>query len=85
MEQAGTGWSMTQEYLGLLRAKLNLLNKIVIDFIWGFVCFSLSRVRLFCDPMDCSPPGPPVHGISQTRIVEWVAISPSRGSSQPRD
>ena len=38
-----------------------------------------------CDPMDCSPPGPPVHGISQARILEWVAISFSRGSSQPRD
>ena len=33
--------------------------------------------------MDCSPPGSPVHGISQTRILERVAISSSRGSSQP--
>ena len=37
-----------------------------------------------CDPMDCSPPGS-VHGILQARILEWVAISFSRGSSQPRD
>ena len=37
------------------------------------------------DPMDCSPPGSSVHGISQARILEWVAISSSRGSSQPRD
>ena len=35
--------------------------------------------------MDCSPPGSSVHGISQTRTLEWVAISFSRGSSQPRD
>ena len=35
--------------------------------------------------MDCSPPGSSVHGISQARILEWVAISSSRGSSQPRD
>ena len=35
--------------------------------------------------MDCSPPGSSVHGISQARILEWVAISFSRGSSQPRD
>ena len=34
--------------------------------------------------MDCSPPGSSVHGISQARILEWVAISFSRGSSQPR-
>ena len=38
-----------------------------------------------CDPMDCSLPGSSVHGILQTRILEWVAISFSRGSSQPRD
>ena len=38
-----------------------------------------------CDPMDCSPPGSSVHGILQARILEWVTISYSRGSSQPRD
>ena len=32
-----------------------------------------------CDPMDCSPPGSSVHGIFQARILEWVAISFSRG------
>ena len=37
------------------------------------------------DPVDCSPPGSSVHGISQARILEWVAISFSRGSSGPRD
>ena len=34
---------------------------------------------------DCNPPGSSVHGIFQTRILEWIAISSSRGSSQPRD
>ena len=38
-----------------------------------------------CDPMDCRSPGSSVHGILQARILEWVAISFSRGSSQPRD
>ena len=38
-----------------------------------------------CNPIDCSPPGFSVHGILQARILEWVAISFSRGSSQPRD
>ena len=38
-----------------------------------------------CDPMDRSPPGSSVHGILQARILEWVAIPSSRGSSQPRD
>ena len=41
--------------------------------------------QTFCVPVDCSPPGSSVHGILQARILEWVAISFSRGSSQPRD
>ena len=38
-----------------------------------------------CDPMDCSPPGSSVKGILQARILKWVAISFSRGSSWPRN
>ena len=45
-------------------------------------CSVLSALR---DLMDCSPPGSPVHGILQTRILEWVAFPFSRGSAQPRD
>ena len=37
------------------------------------------------DPMDCSWPGPSVHGMLQARILEWVAIPLSKGSSQSRD
>ena len=43
-----------------------------------------SHVRL-CNPVDCGPPDSSVHGILQARILEWVAISFSTGSSQPRD
>ena len=38
-----------------------------------------------CDPMNCSLPGSSVHGIFQAIVLEWIAISFSRGSSQPRD
>ena len=38
-----------------------------------------------CDPMGCIPLGSSIHGILQARILEWVAIPFSRGSSQPRD
>ena len=38
-----------------------------------------------CDPMDCCPPGSSVHEILQARILEWIAIIVSRGSSLPRD
>ena len=38
-----------------------------------------------CNPMDYSPPGSAVYGILQARILEWVAVPFSRGSSKPRD
>ena len=45
----------------------------------------LSHIWLLVTPMDCSPPGSSVHGTSQAKIVEWIAISSSRGSYQPRE
>ena len=44
-------------------------------------CMLSCQVMTLCDPMDCSPPGSSVHGILQARILEWVAIPSSRGSS----
>ena len=38
-----------------------------------------------CDPMDCSLPASSLHGILQARVLEWIAISFSRGSTWPRD
>ena len=46
---------------------------------------SPSHVRLFATPWTSSLPGSSLHGILQARVLEWVAISFSRGSSQPRD
>ena len=45
----------------------------------------LQSCPTLCDPMDCSPPGSCVHGILQAKILKWVAIPSSRGSSQSRD
>ena len=45
------------------------------------VCVLRRFSLTLCDPMDCSPPGFSVHGILQARILEWVAIPFSRGSS----
>ena len=53
-------------------------------FIFLSVLVAQSCPALF-DSMDCSPPGSCVHEILQTTILEWVAISFSRGSSLPRD
>ena len=47
---------------------------------------SVTQSRLtLCDPMNCSPPDSSVHGIFSAKILQWVAISYSRGSSRPRD
>ena len=46
------------------------------------MCVSRSSCPTCCDPLDCGPPGFSVCGISQTGILEWVAISFSSGSSQ---
>ena len=46
---------------------------------------SLQSSPTLCDPIDGSPPVSSVHGILQARILEWGAISYSRGSSRPRD
>ena len=47
----------------------------VTYILWLHILQQLSHVWLFCDPMDCSPPGSSVHGTSHARILEWVAIS----------
>ena len=49
--------------------------------VWGGRAQSCPTL---CNSMDCSPPGSSVHGILQARILEWVAISSSMGSSRPR-
>ena len=50
-----------------------------------YCCLVAKSCLTLCDPMDCGPPGSSIHGISQARLLEWVAVSVSRGSSQPRD
>ena len=57
-------------------------NPYLSPFFAGWL---LSHVQLFCDTMDCSPPGSSVHGISNVRMLEWVAIPFSKGSFWFRD
>ena len=49
-------------------------------FLQLCLCVHAQSCPTFCNPLDCSPLGPSVHGISQARILEWVAISFSKGS-----
>ena len=63
---------------------LCIYNKL----IWISVCMHAQVLQLcptLCNPMNCSPPGSLVHGIFQARILEWVTMPSSRGSSWPRD
>ena len=55
-------------------------REVHIDIYMGFsVVLAIQSCLTPCDPMDCSPPGSPVHGVFQARTLEWVAISFSRG------
>ena len=87
-------------FLRFQTCKINVLKwhkgKCLVEA--GHFCFSccFSRVEerrkkvvqscpTLCDPMDCSLLGSSIHGIFQARILEWVAVSFSRGTSRPRD
>ena len=65
------------------------IKKMCLHIQWNTLCVCESSFPLlclnFCGPMYCRPPGSSVHGISQARILEWVAVFFSRGFSLPRD
>ena len=53
--------------------------------LWIYACVRVQSCPTLRNPTDCSLPGSSVHGILQARILEWVAMPSSRGSSLPRD
>ena len=67
------------------------LPEIKETFIYFAIIYDESESEVvqscptLCDPMDCSLPGSSLHGIFQAIVLEWIAISFSRGSSRPRD
>ena len=65
----------------------NLFQSLLLSFLLStHACMlSLQSCLTLSDPMDCSLPGCSVHGILQARILEWAAMSSSRGSFPPRD
>ena len=71
-----------------------VVNEAEVDVFLEFSSFFYDPVQFssvaqlcltLCDTIDCFPPGSSVYGILQARILEWVAIVFSRGSSQPRE
>ena len=62
--------------------------QLVVELPFSVVPLKMLVTQSFptlCNPRDCSLPGSSVHGVLQTRILEWVVIPFPRGSSQPRD
>ena len=66
------------ESIYILRARFNC-------FVHARLLKSLQSCSTLCDPMDCSLPRSSVHGTLQARILEWVVMPSSKGSSQPTD
>ena len=64
----------------------NMKRCVMVTYLeYVHACLVTQSWLTLCNPMDYSPPGCSVHGILQVRILEWAAISSSRGSSWPRD
>ena len=82
-DQVGQGFELSHGGLALRKRKKEL--PVVCVCVCVCVRVRAQSCLTHCDPMDCSPPGSSVHGTLQARILEWVAISSSRGSSPPRD
>ena len=87
-------WIITNQCLRFIRGDLTyqrsfgrLLQKVTTELVCRslFTCLVAQLCPTLCNPLDCSPPGSSFHGISQARILEWVVISSSRGSSRHRN
>ena len=80
------GLRTSSHFLPLLRISKELLLTWIIsnDIYYAVLCLVSWWYPTLWDPMVCSLPGSSVHGILQARILEWVAMPSSRGSSQPR-
>ena len=76
----------TGSQLGKEHGKVVYCHSVYLTSMQSSVQFSSAQsCPTLCDPMDCSLPGSSVHGIFQAIVLEWIAISFSRGSFQPRD
>ena len=79
-QRVGYGWATKTVTLSLCSVVYKNIKSPCCLCVWvAQLCATL------CDPIDCSPPGSSIHGILQAGILEWVAMSFPRGSSQPRD
>ena len=83
--------SSSSSFLGIDQEEMKsnhvCILRVSLKCSWSEVKWSdvTQSCPTLCDPVDCSLQGSSVHGIFQARVLEWVAISFSRGSSRPRD
>ena len=84
-ETSSTGTGRIWGYWGLLVTVIDDNDDSMIIILCVLSDKSLQSCPTLCDPMDCSPPVSSVHRILQARILEWVTMPSSRGSSQSRD
>ena len=78
-------WELTLESTLLFPILYWEEKKITVITLSEWVSEVTQLCPILCEPMDCSLPDSSIHGIFQARILEWVAISFSRRSSQPRE
>ena len=79
---------IARDLLGMEHVKENRTGIVRPTNVWHIALYSAKSLQscpTLCDPTNCSLPGSSVSGIFQARVLEWVAISFSRGSSWPRD
>ena len=77
----GGAWWAAVSGVAQSRTRLKRLSSSSSSRIWSLVCSVMQLCLTLCSLMECSLPGSSVHGILQARILGWVAMSSSRGSS----
>ena len=85
-ESPATSWMNLEDTI--LREMRQSQKDTYLNSTYVLCCMHAKSLQLsltLCNPMDCSPPGSSVHRIHQAEILEWVAISFSKGSAWPRD
>ena len=78
------GYALDLQFLSPWHPETTYSSAYLLSLVGTAVCAHtklLQKCPTLCDLMDCSPPGSSVHGILQARILEWVAMPSSRGSS----
>ena len=84
-KQCQTLFFWAPKSLQMVTAAMKLKDTCFLEEkLWPTLCEVAQSCLTLCNPMDCSLPGSFIHGVFQARVLEWVAISFSRESSQPR-